>query len=281
MLDKYGLPKLSDVINRIAREQKLNNSEIAARVAEVTSITSQSIGRIRTGDVKAIDPEHLAAICQSFRLPLRPFLVANLVYRLPENMRAEGARAIMGGTSALNVWQRLGEIQVATHIRIDAHTWRAKKAQGLQVSDISFAHGIARQGKDLIREIGEGAQESFLFRHAGQRMAGGAGDERCIPNGAIVLIKPVPEHDLMDGDFVLVQFFNDNNNPQDEAEDAAIYRYVRRTKNNYSWEEYHSFDPRYPVRIRDQGKFKEHELGQTRAILGKAMAILYTHLDIA
>lgn len=281
MLDQYGLPKLSDVIDQIARKQNLNNSEIAAKVGEINSITSQSIGRIRAGEAKTIAPENLAAICKSFQLPLKPFLVANFIYRLPENMREEGVRAIIGSTSALNVWQRLSEIQVATHIRVDAHTWRAKRAQGESVSDISFAHGIARPGKDLLRNMGEGAEESFLFRHSGHRMVGNTDDGRCIPNGAILLIKPLSENEIMDGDFVLVQFFSESSGSQEEAEDAAIYRYVRRTKDDYAWEEYHSFDQRYPVRIRNQGKFKEHELPQTRAILGKAMAILYTHLDIA
>lgn len=280
MLDEFGLPKLSHALNLIARDEKLNNSEIAERVGEVASITSQSIGRIRAGDVKAIDPEHLAAICQRFRLPLKPFLIANLVYRLPANMRAEGARAILG-TSAMQVWQRLNGIQVATHIRIDAHTWRARRAQGAQVSELAFTHGLARMGKELIHQIGESAEESFLFRHSGTRMTGGSGDDRCIPPGALLLIKPVPEEDVRDGDFVLVQFFSDRNNPQDEPEDAAVYRYVRRARNDYAWEEYHSLDPHYPVRLRDQGKFKEHSLSQTRAILGKAVAILYTHLDIA
>lgn len=277
MLDENGLPRFSFVFERIARDHDIDNAAIGKRLR----LSPTSVGRLRRGEVTYMQPTNLLRLCEQFNLPLRPFLLANLVNQLPEAARERGAKALLDGSSAIPVLQRLSDIPVATHIRVDYQTWRSARTHKRNISDVVFEHAIARPGREFMRTVPETWDQSFVFRHTGTRMMGANDEPLSIPHGAMVLIQPIPEDTIQNGDFVLVQFFNDPTNQADQPEDAGIYRYLRRTQNDAVWEEYQSLDTRHPVRLRDPGKFNERPIETTRAILGKAVAIVYGQLEVS
>jgi hypothetical protein len=77
---------------------------------------------------------------------------------------------------------------------------------------------------------------------------------------------------------VLVQFFNPEADEREVPEPAALYRYQLRERDGYRWEEYHALDTRFPVRIRHTGKFNEVPITRSRAILGKASAVIFSQV---
>lgn len=275
MLDENGMPDIVIALNTIARQKNLDNKTISKRV----NITEMTIGRIRRRESASVNPTYLKKICAGFNLPLRPFLISNLVKSLPPTLREEGIQAMRGYTSAVPLYQMLSQMPVATKICIDYRTWESAKQQERKVSDVVFARSTLRHGKELIppeafHEMSEG---SFIFRQTGAGMMGGAG-QRCIPDGALVLIHPAKEDTLREGDFVLVQFFNPEADEREVPEPAALYRYQPRERDGYRWEEYHALDTRFPVRVRHTGKFNEIPITRSRAILGKASAVIFSQV---
>lgn len=276
MLDEHGLPKLSLVFEKIARDHGINNNEIA----DIIHMSPSSVGRLRRGEQTWMEEKNLVELCREFKLPLRPYLLANAINQLPDTIKRTVAPAIVENVSAMTLGAVFATIPVATHIRVNREEWRKARAAGAPVRNLIVDSANLRTASEVITLPADSWEETFLFRHVGARMMSQAESERrSIPDGSLVLIKPVDEEKLRDGDLVLVQFFNEPSNPAERAEEAGVYSYRRRREQTAVFEEYHSFDPRYHVRIRSPGKFGQRPLSEDRAILGKAVAVLYASLE--
>lgn len=276
MLDEHGLPKLSLVFEQIARDRNINNNQIAG----IIHMSPSAVGRLRRGEQTWMEEKNLVEFCREFKLPLRPYLLANAINQLPKSLKEAVAPAVAGNVSALTLGAVFATIPVATHIRVNQAEWEKAVQGGVPVRNLIVDSANLRPASDIVTLPADSWNESFLFRHVGQRMVSRAESERrSIPDGSLVLIKPVDEGSLRDGDLVLVQFFHEPANPAEQPEDAALYSYRRRREQQAEFEEYHSFDPRHQVRIRAPGKFSEKSFTEGRAILGKAVAILYAGLE--
>lgn len=270
---------LSDIIDKVMKTKNIKNNEDFGSRIKVSNVT---ISRIRQREQHIMRPEKIVLMAKEYDLPVKPLLLFNAIQSLKPQFRRMVGEAPFTADGELQL-QSTDDMAapVVSEVFLDIGTWRSELKAGRQTHDIVYGHARTFDAGAQVAHVTELQEGGFLFWHEGSRMVDMVNREqapRIIPDKSIVLIKPVEEEDLRNGDIVLVQLLADKSNNLEQDEPARLYVYTKKSKGDFEWEEYQSINKEFPVRHRTPGKFNEQKLQDTRIIYGRAVRIVHSSL---
>lgn len=270
---------LGAIIDNVMKKHDIKSNEVFGSSIGVSNVT---ISRVRQRVQDVMRPEKIVVMAKKYELPVRQLLLFNAIHSLPAEYKRMVGEAPFAGDGELRS-QPIDDMAapVVSEVFVDLATWRRERKNGRQTHDIVYEHARTFDGGPDVAHVSELQEGGFLFLHEGSRMVDLVSREqapRIIPDKSIVLVRPIEEQDLRNGDIVLVQFLADKSNKLEQDETAKLYVYTKKTKADFEWEEYQSINKEFPVRHRTSGKFNEQKLQDTRIILGRATRIVHSNL---
>lgn len=262
---------LGTVFRHVMQRDKIGSFKKLGETIDVADVT---VGRICNDQQPTINTESLALFSRHYNIPLAPLLLLNSIRSLPQQMQARVGVLPTFFDILINADTADSRLlPVFSDIQLPYSIWLKGKKRGKSAAEILAGSVTDESGaRDLGDKFLNG--ETFIFRFSGTHMLSTNPGAKIIPPGAHLLIRECAEHDLGNGDLVLVQLLPSGK--QKKVEPAQVYVYSRRTSDGYVYETYRpsSPDPIHATRVRHSGKFGEKDLRESRIIYGKVVRIV-------